>query len=103
VENGLSHVQWAKIVRVFTEFENIQKVILFGSRAKGNWKEGSDIDLAVVARNPGFAELRQIEIGLDDLDFPYFFDVVVYNEILSKDLKDHIDRVGKIIYSQNVN
>lgn len=100
--NGLSDTNIQKIQNVFKQFPQIQKVILFGSRAKGNFKNGSDIDLALLGENLDSTLLAQIEIVLDDLYLPYFFDLCIFENIQNLALKEHIDRVGKIFYEKVV-
>ncbi|MCM8819717.1 MAG: nucleotidyltransferase domain-containing protein [Candidatus Omnitrophica bacterium] len=73
---------------------NIKKILLFGSRAKGTAKNGSDIDLALVGDRISFSDLCAIGAKLDELDLPYKIDLVIYNFITNQELKEHIDRVG---------
>ena len=77
--------------------DELQESILFGSRAKGNFKPGSDIDLAVkgpVSKDTLSALLTAFEESL----LPYFVDVVIYEHITNEALREHIDRVGISIY-----
>lgn len=80
------------IKKVFNKF-NIDDVHIFGSRAKGNYKNGSDIDLAIM-NNINDNELSKIIYEIDELNSPYKFDILIYNNITNKDLKEHIQRVG---------
>jgi predicted nucleotidyltransferase len=73
---------------------NIKKLILFGSRAKGTAKNGSDIDLALVGDGISFSDLCAIGARLEEFDLPYKVDLVLYNFITNQELKEHIDRVG---------
>ncbi|WZL73666.1 nucleotidyltransferase domain-containing protein [Clostridiaceae bacterium 35-E11] len=92
------------IIEAVDKYSEIEEVVLFGSRAMGNYKKGSDVDLAIVGENIDRKILRRI---CDDLNeeypLPYFFDVVNYNEISNDKLKKHIDSVGKSIYKRNSN
>lgn len=98
---GLDKKELQKICKVFDQFKKIDSVIIFGSRSMGNFKKGSDIDLALMG-DIDSSTLNQIKLLLnEETPLPYFFDIVVYNEIESKDLKDHIDHYGKIIYKKN--
>lgn len=90
-----------KIIKVFIEKDNIEKVILFGSRAKGTYKLGSDIDLALIG-NFSIVDLNFISTRLDELDSPYIFDLCNYNKLNNTELKEHIDRVGQVIYEKAV-
>ncbi len=76
---------------------DIKKAVIFGSRAKGNYKKGSDIDLAVIGDHKYLNYFLNEETTL-----PYFFDVINLQEIKNENLKEHIQRVGKVIYPQSV-
>lgn len=87
------------ILEVFKKHSKIEKVIIFGSRAMGNFKKASDVDLALLGKEIDKKTLRKVSDDLnEEYPLPYFFDVINYNEILSEDLKEHIDSYGKIIY-----
>ena len=73
--------------------QGVEQAILYGSRAKGNYKEGSDIDLTVKG-NLTFDDLVKMSVNLDDLNLPWKIDLSLYTQIENKDLLDHIDRVG---------
>ncbi len=81
-------------MKVFSKHIQIIKVILYGSRAKGNFKPGSDIDLTLVAPQMNLSELLKIENELDDLLLPYKIDLSLIHHIDNQDLLDHISRVG---------
>jgi predicted nucleotidyltransferase len=73
---------------------------VYGSRAKGTYRRGSDIDLTLKGELLDFAELMQIEDQIDDLLLPYTVDLSEYRQLSNPDLLDHIDRVGIVIYQQ---
>jgi predicted nucleotidyltransferase len=98
---GLHSDMIQAIIETISKNESIQKVVIYGSRAKGNYKPGSDIDIALYADALTLNEVNGIGIALDDLMLPYIFDLCVYNKINNKDLQKHIDRVGKIIFERN--
>jgi predicted nucleotidyltransferase len=95
---GLSIEDIDKIKNLFKQFEFIDKVILYGSRAKGNYRPSSDIDITLFGKNLTLSELQLIENEIDDLLLPYKFDVSIYNQISNIELIEHIDRVGKVLY-----
>jgi predicted nucleotidyltransferase len=99
---GLSELQYNQIVKVFVHHKEVDKVILYGSRAKGTQKPYSDIDITILGDNLNFSLLQKIEIELDDLLLPYKFDVSLYNSIENNDLAEHIKRVGKTIYKKEI-
>lgn len=82
---------------VLHEEPSVRRVVIFGSRAKGTAKPGSDVDLAVWGAD--WTTLARLTARLQDQGpLPYFFDLVDYESITSPTLKDHIDRVGIEIY-----
>lgn len=97
---GLSIEDREKINNLFKQFEFIDKVILYGSRAKGNYKPSSDIDITLFGDNLTLSELQLVENEIDDLLLPYKFDISIYNQISNIELIEHIDRVGKVLYNK---
>ncbi len=97
---GLSEQVLEKIITLFGKETDVEEVILFGSRAKGTFKEGSDIDLALKGANTDLQLLRKIELEIDDLMLPYVVDLVIYNKIKEPQLTDHINRTGICIYKK---
>ena len=94
---GLPDKTIETINKLFASFKEINEVKIFGSRARGDFKRGSDIDFAL------FGEineklLRHITSELDELPTPYKFDVVNYNDIDNTALRKNIDNDGKIFY-----
>lgn len=100
MQYGLSESQFDKIVKIFANHKEIDEVILYGSRAKGNQKPYSDIDITILGDNINLDVQHKIEIELDDLLLPYKFDVSRFNFINNIDLIEHINRVGKIIFKK---
>lgn len=98
---GLSDTVITDICNVFRCFPNIDKVLIFGSRAKGTYSEGSDIDLAVVGENISFNQLMDINIQIEDLGLLYKVDVVDYNKNAGTPIGEHIDRVGLLFYEKH--
>lgn len=94
---GLSDSVIDKIVKTVEKNLKVQKIILFGSRAKGSYKKGSDIDISIVSEDLSLKELNQIKVMLDELMLPYKIDLIDYGRINNQDLKEHIERVGKIL------
>ena len=99
---GLSEKTLATLDAIFRKYSDIRQAILYGSRAKGAYRSGSDIDLTFIIEDT-FVRTDLLRIGgdIDDSDMPYFVDVSVYDKISNPDLKAHIDRVGKVLYSRN--
>lgn len=100
VKYGLSQWTIDDLTNVFRRHPEISKVILFGSRAKGNYRSGSDIDLAIVGENIGYKNLLQISADIDDLGLLYKVDVLNYDREKGTPIGSHIDRVGKVFYEK---
>ena len=98
---GLHEENIKKINRVFSCYKSVEKVILYGSRAKGNFRPGSDIDLTIIGKKLSIRDLNKITNDLDDLLMPYTFDLSIYHHIKNPDLIHHIKRVGKVFYTIN--
>lgn len=99
---GLSNISIEKIFEVFRANSEIEEAIIFGSRAKGNYREGSDVDITLKGKHLTFDKLLRIENQLEDKFLPYKFDLSIFKNIDNKELIAHINRVGKRFYNQNV-
>nr|WP_314895547.1 nucleotidyltransferase domain-containing protein [uncultured Flavobacterium sp.] len=97
---GLNKETISKINSVFVKHSEIEKVIIYGSRAKGNFRNGSDVDLTLFGNELKDGLVGEINLEIDDLNTPYLFDISIYNQLTSESLKDHINRVGKIFYER---
>jgi len=100
-ESGLAKACVDKIIRIFEQYDEVEEVILYGSRAKGNFKAGSDIDLTLKGKGLNLFILNKISLALDDLMLPYTVDLSLFHQIKEPDLIDHIQRVGKVLYSRS--
>ena len=100
MEYGLSDNTISSLYSIFTKYHGIKQVVLYGSRAKGNYRTGSDIDLTIKTDN-NFThnDLLHMANDFDDSNIPYLIDVSIYEKLSNPDLKNHIDRVGKVLYS----
>ena len=97
---GLEKEQIAEINEIISSWSKIEQVIIFGSRAKGNYRPGSDIDLAIVGGELKFDDLLEISIELGYLNHPMKYDLVLYHQIDDNDVIDHIRRVGILFYEK---
>jgi predicted nucleotidyltransferase len=93
---GLSSNNIVKITNTLKQFESIEEVILYGSRAKGNYKPSSDIDIVLKGKDINLNLLSKINTKLDDLLLPYKFDISIYHQISNAELLDHINRIGVV-------
>jgi predicted nucleotidyltransferase len=96
---GLTETTRYKINAVFARYPQCQAAILYGSRAKGNYHNGSDIDLTLIGEALGYDELLRIETELDDLLLPYQIDLSLHQQLTNPDLLAHIQRVGQVFFT----
>ncbi|MBU1185126.1 MAG: restriction endonuclease subunit S [Proteobacteria bacterium] len=97
---GLTETTVENICAVFARFPEIEKALLYGSRAKGNFKTGSDIDLTLCGEALTSDLCATIASELDDLMLPYTIDLSVFNELNHAKLREHIARVGVLLYER---
>jgi predicted nucleotidyltransferase len=97
---GLSEGTIHRINGVFSKFPAVTGAILYGSRAKGNFREGSDIDLTLLGNEVTHDILGAIHHDLDDLLLPDTIDLSIKNKLSHAALLDHIHRVGVVFYEK---
>lgn len=95
---GLDENTVHKLQSVFAQHHEVEEVIIYGSRAMGTHKPGSDIDLAVKGAHASFPLLQTIRQEIDDLFLPFTVDLSSYDQITHDNLLDHISRVGQVFY-----
>ncbi len=98
---GLIESEQDQLITVLSSNVKIEKLVLFGSRAKGTFENGSDIDLALFGDELKLDDILNASILIDNLQLPYQVDLVIYDRIKEQKLKDHINRVGVILYQKN--
>lgn len=99
-DSGLIPEDIDRIKTVFSHYDQVEKVLLYGSRAMGNYKPASDIDLTLIGDKIDLSLQTRIEFDLDDLMLPYKFDISIYDKITNPEFFEHINRVGKEFYSR---
>jgi len=98
---GLQSSTIHKICAVLAEFSQVEKAVLYGSRAKGNYRNGSDIDLTLCGgANLTLKVLYKVMDELDDLLLPYTIDLSLFQDISDPDVIEHIRRVGVTFYEK---
>lgn len=97
---GLKEEVIEAIQQVFVTHPEVEEAILYGSRAKGNYKPASDIDLTLIGGNIDTTLLHKISWELDDLLLPYTFDLSIFHQLNNTALLDHINRVGLVFFSK---
>lgn len=85
---------------IFASIPHIDKVMLYGSRAKGNFRDFSDVDITLFGEDLTRDDLLDLKEKLDESNLPYLYDVSIFSKLTSKEFIDHIKRVGKYIYSR---
>jgi predicted nucleotidyltransferase len=95
---GLSENTIERICAVLARYSQIEQAILYGSRAKGNYRRGSDIDLTLMGADLTLRVLYNIMDELDELLLPYTIDVSLYATISDAEVRAHIERVGVVFY-----
>jgi len=96
---GLLQSDIESIVSILQNENAIEEAIIFGSRAKGNFRNGSDVDIALKGNSVNHSTVVHVSYLLnEETIMPYRFDVVDYQTIHNKNLVEHIDRVGKVLY-----
>jgi predicted nucleotidyltransferase len=97
---GLPDITLNTLDSIFRAYPGIKEAVLYGSRAKGKCRRGSDIDMSLKTDETfTHTDLLRIAGDFDDSDIPYFVDVSIYDQLSNPELKAHIDRVGKVLYS----
>lgn len=91
---GLTDYEIKSIVDILADDPKVEELILFGSRAKGNYSSGSDIDIAMIGKNLRLNEISKALVLLDELYLPYKLDLVIYHRIQEPALIEHIINVG---------
>ena len=98
---GLKDIEMAYLETLFSKNERIERVILYGSRAKGNHKPFSDVDITLVGDELTHEDLNRIVLAIDDLLLPYQFDISIFHQLKNDTLIDHINRRGIVIYEKS--
>lgn len=97
----LSEIELNQIFTVFQRTPSIKKVVLFGSRAKGNFHKESDIDLAITGLENDL-QAEAVAEELDELPLPYTFDVKALEQVQHQPLREHIERADITLYRQEM-
>jgi predicted nucleotidyltransferase len=95
---GLSTRALGLLRGLFSAYPEVNRVIVYGSRAMGNYRSGSDIDIALDA--PGMENARFLHLctAADDLMLPWMMDLSLLSDINNPALREHISRVGKPLW-----
>lgn len=98
---GLSEKSLSTVTGILKKYPSVRKAILYGSRAKGSYRPGSDIDLTLEVSDDFVRDTLLLMCNdFDDSDLPYFVDLSVKRDISNPDLLSHIERVGKVLWER---
>ncbi|MCM2321857.1 MAG: nucleotidyltransferase domain-containing protein [Oligoflexia bacterium] len=89
-----------KILAILKMNPKVMQALVYGSRAKGNYKPGSDIDLVLVGPGLTTTDLLKLETDLEEALIPYQIDLSLLHQIEDPELLDHIQRVGKVLFKR---
>ncbi len=98
LEFGLPPTTTCAIRQILTELPAVEKAVIYGSRAKGTYRPGSDIDLTLFGEGLDLDMLGRISTMLDDSPIPYQVDLSLFDQIDHGGLREHIERVGSVFY-----
>lgn len=99
---GLTNSELKHLCGVFAHYSHVGQAILYGSRAKGNYKPFSDVDITLVGYELTREDLNNILLEIDDLLLPYQVDLSLFHKLKNEALIDHIRRRGIVIYQQAI-
>ena len=99
-EYGIPEDRLAKLLGVISRESGVEAIVLYGSRAKGKFRDGSDIDLCLDAPELDYSALMRLEGEIDDLLLPWKIDLAVRQRIDNPQLISHIERVGKTLFKR---
>jgi predicted nucleotidyltransferase len=97
---GLRQHTVDQICAVLAQYSQVERAVLYGSRAKGNYKPGSDIDLTLFGTGLTPRLCASIAEALDDLLLPYTIDLSLFAQLQHPELEAHIQRVGQVFYAR---
>ncbi|MBU1822949.1 MAG: nucleotidyltransferase domain-containing protein [Bacteroidetes bacterium] len=101
---GLLEADLTTIIQTLRKYPSVESAYLFGSRAKGDFRKGSDVDIALKGKALNFETLSQISYWLnEETTMPYRFDIVNYHSVHNDALLAHIDRIGLELYTKEDN
>jgi predicted nucleotidyltransferase len=101
---GLTEQELKDIIAILEKYPAVSQAIIFGSRAKGNYRSGSDIDISIEGEEIDHQVVNEISFILnEETILPYHFDIINHASIKSPELVAHIKRAGKVLYQRTEN
>lgn len=102
MNHGLPEKTVGILRRILADFPAVEKAVIYGSRAKGNFKPGSDIDLTLFGDGLNPDLLDEIAFRLEESSIPYMVDLSIFARLENAKLREHIERVGKLFYERTL-
>ncbi len=99
---GIAARSREKLLSLFASYPQVERVIIYGSRAMGTHKVGSDIDLTLIGKDLDTSHLIRILSDIEDLSLAYTVDLSILSSLSSEGLLDHIKRLGRDFYAKKV-
>ena len=100
---GIPQADSQRLLELIRTHPHVQKVVLYGSRALGRQRAGSDIDICLVAPSMALGELLELGAALDDLLLPWNVDLQLRHLIAHEGLLSHLDRAGQLLWERPPN
>lgn len=100
---GIPQADSQRLLELIRTHSHVQKVVLYGSRALGRQRAGSDIDLCLEAPSMKLGELLELGAQLDDLLMPWQIDLQLLHLIAHEGLVAHIERAGQLLWERSPN
>lgn len=97
---GLPDQTLATLHAILASCPAVEKAVIYGSRAKGNYKPGSDIDLTLIGPALTQDMLAQLAGQFEESAIPYQVDLSIQDSIDNPSLLEHIARVGQVLYTR---
>ncbi len=97
---GITDIEQEQLTSLLAKHPKVKRAIVYGSRAKGSNRRFSDIDMTLFGDELTQQDLCHIALQIDDLLLPYEFDLSLYCKLTNQALIDHINRIGKTIYTR---
>jgi uncharacterized protein len=101
MNDGLTDAARNSILSILASHPGVEKAVLFGSRAMGTHAPESDIDICLIGATLTLTDQASLAAGMDALPIPQKVDLLRYHAITSRELIEHIDRVGVLLYTRS--
>lgn len=98
IKTGIPSNLLNEIIRIISKYKNVERAVIFGSRARGNFKKVSDIDICIFGDDMTHKEMNLMEFEIKEIDTPLDFDVINFKSISKDELKKNILNDGVEIY-----